>query len=84
MFVDAVLVLWASGAVTAPWEDVLAVAAWEPPAFPVAGRDAGALGLPSGPRVGALLRAVEAWWIAEDFRPGRAECLARLRAEAGP
>lgn len=83
MFVDAVLVLWASGAVTAPWEDVLAVAAWKPPAFPVAGRDAGALGLPSGPRVGTLLRAVEAWWIAEDFRPGRAECLARLRAEAG-
>jgi poly(A) polymerase len=26
-----------------------------------------ALGVPAGPRVGELLRAVEAWWIAGDF-----------------
>ncbi|WP_029007553.1 CCA tRNA nucleotidyltransferase [Azospirillum halopraeferens] len=47
--------------------------------FPLAGRDALALGVPHGPRVGALLRQVEAWWIAADFRPGRAECLEELR-----
>jgi hypothetical protein len=25
-----------------------------------------------------LLAAVEAWWIAEDFAPDRAACLAKL------
>ena len=83
-FVDAMLVLWASAGKPVPWEDALALAArWTPPAFPIAGRDAGALGIPRGPRIGALLRAVECWWIEEDFRPGRDACLARLRAEAG-
>ncbi|MGH6621937.1 MAG: CCA tRNA nucleotidyltransferase, partial [Alphaproteobacteria bacterium] len=83
-FVDAILVLWAAGDKPAPWEDALALAArWTPPAFPIAGRDAGALGIARGPRIGALLRAVECWWIEEDFRPGRDACLARLRAEAG-
>jgi poly(A) polymerase len=83
-FADAVLVLWAGGAGPAPWEEVLAVGAcWTPPSFPIAGRDAAALGIPSGPRLGELLRAVEDWWIGQDFRPGRDECLSRLRAEAG-
>jgi poly(A) polymerase len=82
-FVDAVLVLWAAGAGPAPWEDVLAVGVgWTPPALPIAGRDASALGVPDGPRLGALLRAVEDWWIGQDFRPGRGECLDRLRVEA--
>jgi poly(A) polymerase len=37
------------------------------------------LGYSSGPDVGSLLRAVEDWWIGEDFAPDRAACLARLR-----
>ncbi len=82
--VDGALVLWAETGSAEPWERALAIAArWMRPVFPIAGRDAGALGIPSGPRVGALLRAVEAWWIDEDFRPDRAACLARLRDEAG-
>jgi poly(A) polymerase len=53
-------------------------AAWRPRRFPIKGRDAVALGLPPGPRVGALLAQVEAWWIDRDFAPDRATCLARL------
>ncbi|SMH62101.1 CCA tRNA nucleotidyltransferase [Azospirillum agricola] len=49
--------------------------------LPVAGRDLLALGLGRGPEVGRLLKAVEAWWIAEDFRPGREDCLAHARRE---
>ena len=57
----------------------LAVAAgWRPRPFPLKGRDATARGVPAGPRVGQLLAAVEAWWVAEDFAPDRAACLAKL------
>jgi poly(A) polymerase len=37
-----------------------------------------ALGVPAGPRVGALLRALEAWWIAGEFAADRASLLAKL------
>ena len=83
-FVDVVLVLRADRGDAAAWQDALALAArWTRPVFPIAGRDASTLGIPQGPRIGALLRAVEDWWVAEDFRPDRDACLARLRAEAG-
>ncbi len=60
-------------------EAALAEAArWQPKRFPLRGRDATALGVPAGARVGELLEAVEAWWIAADFAPGRAACLAKL------
>jgi len=57
--------------------------AWQPVALPVKGRDAVAAGIPKGPAVGGALRAVEAWWIEQDFQPGREACLARLREAAG-
>jgi poly(A) polymerase len=53
--------------------------AWRPRRFPLAGADVLKLGYSSGPDVGSLLRAVEDWWIAEDFVPDRKACLARLR-----
>jgi poly(A) polymerase len=82
--VDLALVRWAGGDTAAAWRDVLAEARdWTPPVFPIAGRDVAALGIAQGPRVGELLRTVEDWWVAEDFRPDRAACLSRLRAEAG-
>ena len=52
---------------------------WTSPAFPLSGHDVTALGIPPGPRVGALLDAVERWWEAADFAPDRSECLNRLR-----
>ncbi|HLY44267.1 MAG TPA: CCA tRNA nucleotidyltransferase [Stellaceae bacterium] len=52
---------------------------WKPPRFPLAGRDVTALGIPAGPRVGARLAAVRAWWEEGDFAADRAACLQRLR-----
>ncbi|WP_268967219.1 CCA tRNA nucleotidyltransferase [Zavarzinia marina] len=58
-------------------------AAIEVPAFPLKGADAAALGLARGPEMGARLRAVEDWWLAEGLRPDRAACLSRLREDLG-
>ena len=91
-FRDLALLAWAREIATAgpssrraveAWRAELAAAAlWTRPEFPVKGRDALELGVPAGPAVGRLLAALEAWWIEEDFRPGREACLARLAALA--
>ena len=52
---------------------------WTPPELPIGGNDALALGLKPGPKVGALIEAVERWWIAGDFSADRDACLAELR-----
>lgn len=44
---------------------------WTPPKFPVGGKEAIDAGL-SGPAVGQALRAVEDWWVAQDFPAGGA------------
>jgi ABC-type dipeptide/oligopeptide/nickel transport system ATPase component len=46
------------------------------------GRDLLALGVPAGRRVGELLKEVEAWWIAGDFRADRKACLEEARKRA--
>ncbi len=62
------------------WRAALALArSWTPPELPISGADALALGLKPGPQVGALLDAVERWWIAGDFSADRAACLAELK-----
>ena len=55
---------------------------WRVPHLPVKGADAIAAGVPAGPAIGELLRAVESWWIAGDFKGDRDACLARLNGEA--
>jgi len=61
------------------WRAALALArSWTPPELPVSGGDALALGLSPGPHVGALLAALERWWIDGDFAADRAACLAHL------
>jgi len=68
-------------AIDAPgdWRAALAMArSWTPPELPVSGGDALKLGLKPGPRVGALVDAVERWWIEGDFAGDRAACLAEL------
>lgn len=63
---------------------MLAVAAgWSPPAFPLAGRDVTALGIPPGPRIGELLAEVRHWWEEGDFAADHAACLKRLHAIRG-
>ena len=56
------------------------VRGWQPPEVPVRGEDVEALGVSRGPVVGRLLARIEAWWVASDFRPGRAEALAKLKS----
>jgi poly(A) polymerase len=55
-------------------------AAWRPRKLPLDGDDLLALGLAPGPPVGAILAAVEAWWLEQDFAPDRAACLAHAEA----
>jgi poly(A) polymerase len=78
---DIALLLAAEGAMDRDrLAELLALARdWTPPAFPLAGRDVTALGLPPGPRVGRLLDAMRAWWEAGDFTADRAACLAHLK-----
>ncbi len=52
---------------------------WAPPRFPLGGRDALGAGAASGPAVGAILKNLEAWWIAEDFAPSEAVLRSRLQ-----
>lgn len=75
LFIDRVL-LDAPG----DWRAALALAgSWTPPELPIGGNDALALGLKPGPKVGALIEAVERWWIAGDFLADRNACLAELK-----
>lgn len=53
---------------------------FRPPVFPLQGSDILALGWAQGPDIGRIMGAMEEWWLSEDFRPGRTECLEKLRA----
>ncbi|MFM2422780.1 MAG: hypothetical protein RL291_1310 [Pseudomonadota bacterium] len=48
------------------------------PPFPLSGKDLLAAGLKPGPDVGAMLRALEDWWIDADY-PDRAAVLAEFK-----
>jgi hypothetical protein len=77
-----VLVAWArsgDGPDSAHWRSRFALPdRWQPPRFPLGGADVMTLGVPAGPRIGELLRALEAWWIAQDFTPNEAALRTRL------
>lgn len=70
-FQESVLLAWArSGEASASsaWHARFALPErWQAPRFPIGGADVMARGVPAGPRVGELLRALEAWWIAGGF-----------------
>ncbi|MCC6982148.1 MAG: CCA tRNA nucleotidyltransferase [Bauldia sp.] len=55
---------------------------WRAQRFPLSGGDVLGFGVRPGPDVGALLREVEAWWIAEDFAPDRHALVKRLQQMA--
>jgi poly(A) polymerase len=81
-FRDRVKLSWAAagGGDAAAWGALLAAGeGWRAPALPVDGADVMAAGAPRGPKVGEALRALEAWWIAGDFRADRAAALAKLK-----
>jgi poly(A) polymerase len=66
----------AHGREGAPLRDRLA--ATPSPRFALAGRDALALGVPPGPRVGKLVRAVREWWLEGGCLADPAACRAEL------
>lgn len=58
------------------------LAAFEPPLFPLRGRDLIARGVPAGPEVARLLKQIEAAWIAKGF-PGSDGTAALVDAALG-
>ncbi|MDQ2805230.1 MAG: CCA tRNA nucleotidyltransferase [Pseudomonadota bacterium] len=58
------------------------LAAMPRPVFPLEGRDVLALGVLPGPRVGALLREVRAWWLADGCTADAEACRRELAARA--
>jgi poly(A) polymerase len=83
-FVDRARLRWAEVPVREQEAKALVTLAqgWARPRFPLGGADVKALGVTPGPQTGRLLKAVEAWWIAEDFQPDRRAALARLEVLA--
>ncbi|MGF1456380.1 MAG: CCA tRNA nucleotidyltransferase [Alphaproteobacteria bacterium] len=57
-------------------------ATWTAPPFPLTGADAIAAGLTPGPAMGTVLAALEAEWIAADFKPDREALKRRLASLA--
>jgi tRNA nucleotidyltransferase/poly(A) polymerase len=52
---------------------------WTAPQFPLTGRDIIEGGARPGPAVGTLLKAVEDWWVTNDFGADEAELRRRLQ-----
>ncbi|MBB4266555.1 CCA tRNA nucleotidyltransferase [Roseospira visakhapatnamensis] len=88
LFIDLALLDWArerqgeghtDSRRTRGWiAQIEAAGGFDPPPFPLTGRDLLAAGLPRGPAVGTALAALRDWWLAEGCRPGRADLLHRL------
>jgi poly(A) polymerase len=78
-----VLLAWAradAGPCCQAWLDRYALPGrWQAPRFPLGGADVMAEGVPAGPRVGELLRALESWWVAGDFIADEAALRDKLR-----
>ncbi|QEX21009.1 poly(A) polymerase/tRNA-nucleotidyltransferase [Hypericibacter adhaerens] len=75
---DRVLLGWAAAGVEpddARWCALFLVSETPPPSFPLQGRDLLSLGMKAGRHVGELLKEIEAWWIAGDFKADRKACL---------
>ena len=50
------------------------------PDFPVRGQDLINRGIKPGKAFGDILKQLETWWVAQDFKPGRTEALKKLDA----
>jgi poly(A) polymerase len=85
-FGDRVTLAWAAepeGKASPQWRALLAIGkSWDRPRLPLSGEDIMAAGVPSGPRVGAVMREVENWWVDSDFTDDRLAIAERLKAVA--
>ena len=83
-FRDAALIGWADASTDDGWAALIAACDdWQPKKFPLHGTDVMALGVPSGPKIGAVLQAIEDWWIEGGIRADRASCLRQLKEVVG-
>ncbi len=82
-FLDRLLMSFATNAHSPPTDSRNALVRlsehWAPPQLPVAGRDLLDLGMPPGPAIGKLLHALEEIWLAQEFKPSRADLLEHAR-----
>lgn len=85
-FRDRALLAWADapeGRASPQWRALLAIAeTWRRPRLPLTGEEIIAAGVPAGPRVGAVMREVENWWIDSDFTDDKLSIAERLKAVA--
>jgi poly(A) polymerase len=81
---DRVKLAWAGDAESkrfTQWRALLAHAqGWERPSMPLTGDQVIHAGAPPGPKVGAVLREVEDWWIDADFTQDQFSIMERLKA----
>jgi poly(A) polymerase len=81
---DRVMLSWAASdrpAAGTQWRALPPmIQGWTAPRFPLGGAEAMAAGVPEGPLVGEVLRAVEAWWVENDFPMDRLALIERLKA----
>ena len=52
---------------------------WQPPKFPVSGKDLSKAGVPKGPAMGKALKALEALWVRSGFSTEKPQLLAALK-----
>jgi poly(A) polymerase len=83
-FRDRVMLAWATaGDKAQQWRALVAHAQmWTPPKLPLTGDEVMAAGVPAGPKVGQVMREVEAWWIDADFPDDKLSVIERLKAVA--
>jgi poly(A) polymerase len=83
-FEDRVRLAWAAEQnprLAVQWRALLAVAAsWTRPEMKLKGSDIMATGVAEGPKVGEVMREVEAWWIDADFTDDEFSIAERLKA----
>lgn len=48
---------------------------YKKPEFPVTGNDLIAMGIPSGAKLGAMLKSLESWWVNQNCKPRKQDCL---------
>lgn len=82
---DSILLAWANAAhvddnADCWWHALHLANCWQPPEFPLSGRDLIQLGLPEGPQIGTLMRALEACWVSGGMSEGRGALLSRAQA----
>ena len=49
------------------------------PKFPIEGKDVLNSSIKPGPLVGKILQQVEKWWIENDFKPNKKECITKIK-----